>query len=202
MPACRASVSDVLGVVYLCHAASGTAVAHGPALGSTAPGRGGRTGSGRARPASRRRYPRTWPMRSRASRIRSTGPKRRCSTLNNVEEDLSTLRINVEDIPADASQTAEALRPELALVRTQIEKLAATGQGWTGRISRDRRRAGASQRACLSTGRRHQVHRAHLGQGASVDRTHHGDAPCHFHQEPDGTPAEPIVARAMARPVQ
>jgi potassium-dependent mechanosensitive channel len=51
------------------------------------------------------------------------GAEKALQHLNNVEEDLSTLRINVEDILADASQTAEALRPELALVRTQIEKL-------------------------------------------------------------------------------
>ena len=51
------------------------------------------------------------------------GAEKALQHLNNVEEDLRTLRINVEDILADASQTAEALRPELALVRTQIEKL-------------------------------------------------------------------------------
>jgi potassium-dependent mechanosensitive channel len=51
------------------------------------------------------------------------GAEKALQHLNNVEEDLSTLRVNVEDILADASQTAEALRPELALVRTQIEKL-------------------------------------------------------------------------------
>jgi small-conductance mechanosensitive channel len=51
------------------------------------------------------------------------GAEKALQHLNNVEEDLSKLRINVEDILADASQTAEALRPELALVRTQIEKL-------------------------------------------------------------------------------
>jgi len=43
--------------------------------------------------------------------------------LNNVEEDLGSLRIKVEDILSDASQTAENLRPELVVVRTQIEKL-------------------------------------------------------------------------------
>jgi small-conductance mechanosensitive channel len=51
------------------------------------------------------------------------GAEKALQHLNNVEEDLRTLRINVEDILADAAQTAEALRPELALVRTQIEKL-------------------------------------------------------------------------------
>ena len=51
------------------------------------------------------------------------GAEKALQHLNNVEEDLSKLRINVEDILADAAQTAEALRPELALVRTQIEKL-------------------------------------------------------------------------------
>jgi potassium-dependent mechanosensitive channel len=51
------------------------------------------------------------------------GAEKALQHLNNVEEDLSRLRINVEDILSDASQTAEALRPELALVRTQIEKL-------------------------------------------------------------------------------
>jgi potassium-dependent mechanosensitive channel len=51
------------------------------------------------------------------------GAEKALQHLNNMEEDLSTLRINVEDILADAAQTAEVLRPELALVRTQIEKL-------------------------------------------------------------------------------
>jgi len=51
------------------------------------------------------------------------GAEKALQHLNNMEEDLSRLRINVEDILSDASQTAEALRPELALVRTQIEKL-------------------------------------------------------------------------------
>jgi potassium efflux system protein len=51
------------------------------------------------------------------------GAEKALQHLNNVEEDLGTLRIKVEDILGDASQTAEALRPELALVRTQIEKL-------------------------------------------------------------------------------
>ena len=51
------------------------------------------------------------------------GAEKALQHLNNVEEDLGTLRVNVEDILADASQTADLLRPELALVRTQIEKL-------------------------------------------------------------------------------
>ncbi len=51
------------------------------------------------------------------------GAEKALQHLNNVEEDLGGLRIKVENILSDASQTAEALRPELALVRTQIEKL-------------------------------------------------------------------------------
>jgi small-conductance mechanosensitive channel len=50
--------------------------------------------------------------------------------LDNLEEDLGTLRGKVEAILADASDTADALRPQLAAVRTQIEKLgAAPGKG-------------------------------------------------------------------------
>jgi potassium-dependent mechanosensitive channel len=51
------------------------------------------------------------------------GAEKALQHLNNVEEELGGLRIKVEDILTDAAQTAEALRPELALVRTQIEKL-------------------------------------------------------------------------------
>jgi small-conductance mechanosensitive channel len=51
------------------------------------------------------------------------GAEKSLQHLNNVEEDLRTLRVNVEEILGDASQTADSLRPELALVRTQIEKL-------------------------------------------------------------------------------
>jgi small-conductance mechanosensitive channel len=64
--------------------------------------------------------------------------------LNNMEEDLGTLRINVEEILADASRTADALRPELALVRTQIEKLgpppAKDGPAETPAIAAERQR--------------------------------------------------------------
>jgi potassium-dependent mechanosensitive channel len=43
--------------------------------------------------------------------------------LTELEEELSRLRIDVESILADSSQTAEMLRPQLAAVRSQIEKL-------------------------------------------------------------------------------
>jgi small-conductance mechanosensitive channel len=43
--------------------------------------------------------------------------------LAELEEELGGLRVDVETILADSTQTAETLRPELAAVRSQIEKL-------------------------------------------------------------------------------
>ena len=45
--------------------------------------------------------------------------------LNQLEDELSRLRTSVESILGDATQTAEGLRPKLAEVRSQIEKLGA-----------------------------------------------------------------------------
>ena len=45
--------------------------------------------------------------------------------LTDLEEELGRLRIDVESILADSTQTAESLRPQLAAVRFQIEKLGA-----------------------------------------------------------------------------
>lgn len=43
--------------------------------------------------------------------------------LTELEEDLSGLRLKVEEVLTDTAQTAELLRPQLAAVRSQIEKL-------------------------------------------------------------------------------
>ena len=43
--------------------------------------------------------------------------------LTELEEELGRLRIDVESILGDSSQTAEALRPQLAAVKSQIERL-------------------------------------------------------------------------------
>ena len=78
----------------------------------------------------------------------------------------------------------------------------AAGQGWPHRIACHCRRACAPNRARLVAGRRRQVDRVDLGTSASADRTHHRDAACYFHQEPDGAPAKPVVARSLAGPHQ
>src|SRR6185436_12545783 len=43
--------------------------------------------------------------------------------LTELEEELGRLRVDVESILSDSTQTAETLRPQLAAVRSQIEKL-------------------------------------------------------------------------------
>ena len=90
--------------------------------------------------------------------------------LKEVEEDLGQLRIDVEGILANSQDTAEALRPELVEIKSQIEKLgpspAKDAPAEAPAIAAERARLARSR----SYGRRHQVDRAHLGPGASADR--------------------------------
>jgi potassium-dependent mechanosensitive channel len=71
--------------------------------------------------------------------------------LTELEEELSRLRIDVESILADSAQTAEMLRPQLAAVRSQIDKLgpppAKDAPAEAGTLAADRSRLTAAASA-------------------------------------------------------
>ncbi len=117
-----------------------------------------------------------------------------------MEEELGSLRIKVEEILTDTTQTAEQLRPQLAAVKSQIEKLgpppAKDGPAEAPEMAAERARlTGAGSRLRW----RHQVERADLGARAPADRAHHGAAALAVHQEPAGAAAEPTAAGHLAR---
>ena len=121
--------------------------------------------------------------------------------LTELEEELSRLRVDVECILSDSTDTAETLRPQLAAVRSQIEKLgpppAKDAPPEAPAIAAERARLTALAAAIDGA---IKIDRAHLGARAPADREDHGAAPLALHQEPGGAPAEPAAAGPVARP--
>ena len=125
----------MLGVVYLCRAASGTAIAHGPAFGPTAPSEAATPAT--QSPGEQAALPKN--LADALARITNSldGAEKALQHLNNVEEELGTLRIDVKTswrMPPRRPRRCGRSSPPC---KSQIEKLGpAAGQG----CARPRRR--------------------------------------------------------------